>query len=373
MKHYNIWLSPPSLTGTEEGFLRQALASGWIAPAGPQLTAWEDTLSRHLGGYPTVALQSGTAALHLALKVLGLQKGQEVICPSLTFAGGVSPICYLGGKPVFVDCESSGYHLSYPYLKKALEHRGKKVHSVIVAHLFGRSADIAPIAELCKEYDVYLIEDAAEALGVHYQGQPAGTFGDMGFYSFNGNKIITASGGGALFAQDETLIRQATAYAHHCKSQEHPFEHFDVGYNYRFSNILSALGLAQWQNLHERIEKRRWNYFTYQKYLASHPKIQFLAEAEGSFSTYWLTTIEISDVPAKYQAVRQRLEAEKIESRPVWRPLHRQKPFDDCLFFGEGFGACVQRSEKGLCLPSGHDLTEEQIAFISRLVLQALD
>lgn len=370
MNHpYNIWLSPPSFSKAEEFKLIEALHSGWLAPSGPQLLEWEEVLANYLTVPKVLAVHSGTAALHLALKVLGLKPGQEVICPSLTFAGGVSPIIYLGGLPVFIDCESNDYHLSYQYLRESLIQRQGKVHSVIVAHLFGRSADIQPIADLCKEFGVCLIEDVAEAVGVRYNDRLVGTFGDIGFYSFNGNKIITSSCGGAVFSKNADWIEQASYYANHCKDKVHTFEHSDIGYYYRMSNILAGLALGQWENLEHRIEKRRWNHMLYRQHFAMNPKVKFIAEVPHTFSTHWLTTIELDNGFIAEQ-VRLHLEKNRIESRPVWRPLHLQKPFQKYQYFGAN--ACIERSDRGLCLPSGYDLTEEQINYISHLIKECL-
>jgi dTDP-4-amino-4,6-dideoxygalactose transaminase len=366
---YDIWLSPPSLTGNEKNKILEALLSGWIAPAGPQLTEWEHTLANYLSVPKALAVQSGTAALHLALKVLGLQPGQEVICPTLTFAGGVNPVIYLGGTPVFIDCDTEDYHLSYDYLNEALIQRKGNVHSVIVAHLFGRSADIQPIADLCRKHQVYLIEDAAEAVGVRYQNQLVGTVGDIGFYSFNGNKIITSSCGGAVFSNNPYWIEQASYYANHCKNNSNPFEHSDIGYYYRMSNILAGLALGQWATLEQRIMKRRWNFEQYVYHLEDQPRIRFLPEVSETFSTHWLTTIEL-DNPDNAEKVRLYLKKNRIESRPVWRPLHLQKPYKKYPYFGEN--QSFERSYRGLCLPSGFDLTQEQIAHISNLIKQIL-
>lgn len=371
MNHpYDIWLSPPSLTGAEETKILEVLHSGWIAPTGPQLMEWEYTLANYLSVPKVLAVHSGTSALHLALKVLGLQPKQDVICPTITFAGGVNPIIYLGGVPVFVDCDPEGHHLSYDYLNEALIQRKGNVHSVIVAHLFGRSADIQRIADLCKEHNVFLIEDAAEAVGVRYRNKLVGTMGDIGFYSFNGNKIITSSCGGAIFSKNPYWIEQAEYYANHCKSIENPFEHSDIGYYYRMSNILAGLALGQWASLDQRIEKRKWNYEQYVHHLGDQPAIRFLPEVSETFSTHWLTTIEFDNNNLAEQ-VRLYLQKHRVESRPVWRPLHLQKPYEKYHYIGED--NFYNRSYHGLCLPSGFDLTQEQIAYISQLIKDILN
>jgi pyridoxal phosphate-dependent aminotransferase EpsN len=377
MKPARIYLSPPHLGGDEAGLVREAIASNWIAPLGPQVDAFEREFAAAVGARHAVALSSGTAALHLALRLLALQPGEEVFCSTLTFCASANPIVYERGRPVFIDCERASWNMDPARLAEALADRAKKgrlPRAVILVHLYGQSADLEPIAALCERHGVALIEDAAEALGAEYQGKALGTRGRFGIYSFNGNKIITTSGGGMLVSPDEAMIRRARFLAAQARDPAPHYQHLEIGYNYRLSNVLAAIGRGQLRVLPERVAARRANFAFYRQALAGVPGIEFMPEAPWGRSTRWLTCVLID--PEKFgadrESVRRALEAENIEARPVWKPLHAQP-----VFAGSGvFGGAVAEDlfARGLCLPSGSNLTpddRERIAAVVRRCARA--
>ncbi|MFO7152845.1 MAG: aminotransferase class I/II-fold pyridoxal phosphate-dependent enzyme [Bacillota bacterium] len=366
-----IYLSPPHLTGLEAEFLQEALESGWIAPLGPQVEAFEREFAEVVGAKYALAVSSGTAALHLALIHAGVKPGDEVVVSTLTFAASAFPVLYLGARPVFIDSEPTSWNMDPGLLEEFLRRRvqvGRLPRAVVLVHLYGQSADIDPIRALCQEYGVPLIEDAAEALGSTYKGKSPGTFGLAGIFSFNGNKIITTSGGGMLVSDQEEVIAHARKLATQAREPVPWYEHREVGYNYRMSNLLAALGRAQLRTLEERVEKRQRIFQRYVEELADLPGISFQPEAPWGRHTRWLTviTIEPELFGATVEEVRQALELENIEARPVWKPLHLQPVFRDC----EKIGGAVAESlfAKGLCLPSGSALTENDQARIIETV-----
>jgi len=366
-----IYLSPPHLSGLEARFLLEALESGWIAPLGPQVEAFEREFAEVVGAKYALAVSSGTAALHLALIHAGVKPGDEVVVSTLTFAASAFPVLYLGARPVFIDSEPTSWNMDPGLLEEFLRRRvqvGRLPRAVVLVHLYGQSADIDPIRALCQEYGVPLIEDAAEALGSTYKGKSPGTFGLAGIFSFNGNKIITTSGGGMLVSDQEEVIAHARKLATQAREPVPWYEHREVGYNYRMSNLLAALGRAQLRTLEERVEKRQRIFQRYVEELADLPGISFQPEAPWGRHTRWLTviTIEPELFGATVEEVRQALELENIEARPVWKPLHLQPVFRDC----EKIGGAVAESlfAKGLCLPSGSALTENDQARIIETV-----
>jgi len=366
-----IYLSPPHLSGLEARFLLEALESGWIAPLGPQVEAFEREFADVVGAKYALAVSSGTAALHLALIHAGVKPGDEVVVSTLTFAASAFPVLYLGARPVFIDSEPTSWNMDPGLLEEFLRRRvqvGRLPRAVVLVHLYGQSADIDPIRALCQEYGVPLIEDAAEALGSTYKGKSPGTFGLAGIFSFNGNKIITTSGGGMLVSDQEEVIAHARKLATQAREPVPWYEHREVGYNYRMSNLLAALGRAQLRTLEERVEKRQRIFQRYVEELADLPGISFQPEAPWGRHTRWLTviTIEPELFGATVEEVRQALELENIEARPVWKPLHLQPVFRDC----EKIGGAVAESlfAKGLCLPSGSALTENDQARIIETV-----
>jgi dTDP-4-amino-4,6-dideoxygalactose transaminase len=364
-----ILLSPPHL-GTEElKFVQEAFASNWIAPVGPNIDAFEQEFAAAIGnGCAAAAVSSGTAAIHLALDLLGVTVGDEVFCSTLTFIASANPIVYCGAKPVFLDSDRTSWNLDPNVLEEALTKRdrfGQLPKAVIVVHLYGQSADMAAILGLCDRYEIPVIEDAAESLGATYQGQATGTLGRMGIYSFNGNKIITTSGGGMLVSQDTNLINRAKFLATQARDAAIHYQHSQIGYNYRMSNILAGVGRGQLRHLADRVAARRRNFAYYQQALQDLPGVTLMPEATFGRSNRWLTCLTID--PTQFGCDRTRVQATlaaaQIESRPVWKPLHLQPVFSDCDCFGGE--VAVALFEQGLCLPSGSSLT---IADLDRIV-----
>jgi dTDP-4-amino-4,6-dideoxygalactose transaminase len=366
-----IFLSPPHMSGLEETLVADAFASNWIAPQGPHVDAFEKELAEYVGAGHAVALSSGTAALHLALQLAGVGRGDEVFVSTFTFAASANPICYLGARPVFVDCERYSWGMDPMLLADALAERartGRLPKAVVVVHLYGQSAHLAPILHVCRHYGVPVIEDAAEALGSTYHGRAPGTFGTAGIYSFNGNKIITASGGGMLVTEDEALAQHARKLATQARDPAPHYEHSEIGHNYRMSNILAAIGRGQLAVLDKRVAARRSNFNYYVGALGDLPGVGFMPEASWGTHTRWLSCITID--PARFgctpEVLRVALEAEDIEARPVWKPLHLQPVFSGCERIGGGVSEELFRD--GLCLPSGSNLTSEDLHRVTSVV-----
>lgn len=359
-----ILLSPPHLGHLELEFVQTAFNNNWIAPAGPQIKLFEQEFCKVVGASHGAALSSGTAALHLALILAGVQAGDEVFCSTLTFIATANPILYVGAKPVFIDSDYSSWNMDPNLLAEALKQRariGKLPKAVILVHLYGQSADIDPILATCNYYGIPLIEDAAESLGATYKGRSTGTFGQMGIYSFNGNKIITTSGGGMLISEDANLVDQARFLATQARDPAPHYQHSSLGYNYRLSNVLAGIGRGQLQVLDQRVAARRFNYDRYQQSLGHLPGINFMPALRCGQGTRWLTslTINADECGVTRNEVRETLLAHHIESRPVWKPLHLQPIFSGCECFG---GAVAEKLfQEGLCLPSGSNMTEADI------------
>lgn len=358
-----VYLSPPHLSGLEAPFLQEALESGWIAPLGPQVDAFEQEFAEAVGAKHALAVSSGTAAIHLALLAAGVGPGDEVVVSTLTFAASAFPLRYLGAKPIFIDSEPLSWNMDPVLLEEFLAWRarmGRLPKAVVLVHLYGQSADIDPIRGICEECGVTLIEDAAEALGSTYKGKSPGTFGFAGIFSFNGNKIITTSGGGMLVSDDESLIAHARKLSTQAREPLPHYEHREVGYNYRMSNLLAAVGRAQLRTLEERVEIRRRIFERYWENLADLPGLSFMPEAPWGRHTRWLSVITIDPkmFGADREAVRLALEAKNIESRPVWKPMHLQPVFQHYEVVGGQ--VAEELFEKGLCLPSGSNLSEEE-------------
>ncbi len=359
-----ILLSTPHMGDRELEFVKEAFDTNWIAPVGPHVDAFEQEFCQAIGASHGAALSSGTAAIHLALQLVGVEPGDEVFCPTLTFIASASPITYLGAKPVFIDSDRISWNMNPELLWGALQRRaraGKLPKAIVVVNLYGQSADIDPILEACNHYGIPLIEDAAESLGATYKGRASGTFGYMGIYSFNGNKIITTSGGGMLISQDESAIAQARFLATQARDSAPYYQHSSIGYNYRLSNVLAGIGRGQLQVLNERVAARRRNFQIYQQSLGKLPGIKFMPEPSFGRATHWLTclTIDADAFGADREQVRLSLAKQHIESRPVWKPLHLQPVFADC----ECIGGAVSEDlfSRGLCLPSGSNLTDEDL------------
>lgn len=361
-----IWLSSPHMGGTEQAFVKEAFDTNWIAPLGPHVNGFEKDLQDFTGATHAAALSSGTAALHLALILLGVKAGDEVICQSFTFSASANPIVYQGATPIFIDSERDTWNMCPVWLEKAIKDRiekGKKPVAIIAVDLYGMPAQMERIAAIAESYDIPLIEDAAEALGSHIRGKKCSTFGKLNILSFNGNKIITTSGGGALLSDDEALINKARFLATQARDPAPHYQHSHIGYNYRMSNIVAGIGRGQMEVLPERIKARRENFRRYSKLFgeinAKGYAVELLSEPEGYFSNRWLTTITIDPEKNKglsREDLRLAFEVENIESRPLWKPMHLQPVFAETPFYGDGVSEKL--FEQGLCLPSGSNLED---------------
>ncbi|HEY0673485.1 MAG TPA: aminotransferase class I/II-fold pyridoxal phosphate-dependent enzyme [Longimicrobiales bacterium] len=359
-----IYLSPPHLSGLEKEFVLDALDSNWVAPVGPHIDAFEREFADAIGGAHAVAVSSGTAALHLALRLAGVTAGDEVLVSTLTFVASASPVVFLGARPAFIDSEPLSWNIDPELLEHALYQRALRNRlpkAVVVVHLFGQCADMQSIVASCNRYRVPLIEDAAEALGATFWGRSAGTFGVLGAFSFNGNKTITTSGGGMLVSADNALIARARFLATQARDPAPHYQHSELGYNYRMSNILAAIGRAQLRTLPERIAARRRNTRIYRENLEDLPGLEFQTETPWGRHARWLTCITVD--PAQSGVHRDdllyALEAENIEARPVWKPLHMQPLFAGCEVIGGE--VAEELFERGLCLPSGSNLRDADL------------
>jgi dTDP-4-amino-4,6-dideoxygalactose transaminase len=359
-----LYLSPPHMSGAEQEFLAEAFASNWIAPLGPHVDAFEREFCAAVGCDHAAALSSGTAALHLGLLLSGVESGDEVLVSTFTFSASVNPIIYVGARPVFVDAERRSWNLDPALVAEVIESRarsGRPPKAVVVVHLYGQAADLAPILEVCDRHGVAVVEDAAESLGATYRGRSPGTFGRVGAFSFNGNKIITTSGGGMLVSSDGELVAHARKLATQARDPGAHYQHTEVGYNYRLSNVLAAIGRGQLPVLEDRVTARRRNFDQYVRALGELPGIEFMPEAPWGRHTRWLTTLTIDPVAfgADREQVRQALEADQIEARPLWKPMHLQPVFGRHEVVG---GAVAEGLfERGLCLPSGSAMSEHDL------------
>ena len=368
-----LYLSPPHMGGDELALVREAFASNWIAPLGPHVDAFENEFCERLGVRHAAALSSGTAALHLAARIAGVGPGDEVLCSTLTFVASVNPIVYQGAAPVFIDSDPGTWNMDPALLSEELDRcarRGRLPKAVILVHLYGQCADVQPIREACHRHGTVLIEDAAEALGATYRGASPGTFGRMGIFSFNGNKIITTSGGGMLVSNDPQVVREARYLSTQARDPAAHYEHSRVGYNYRLSNVLAAIGRGQLRALSDRVSRRRRVFEFYRKALEGVPGIEFMPEASYGLSSRWLTVLQIDsgEFGASPEKIRLALEEQDIESRPVWKPMHLQPVFRSARRVG---GAVAERIfEHGLCLPSGSQMTEEDLGRVVETLVQ---
>ncbi len=354
-----VYLSPPHLGEEEARLVADAFASNWIAPLGPHVDAFEAEFAALVGSPHAVALSSGTAALHLALLHLGVGAGDSVIVSTLTFAASANPVCYLGAEPVFVDSELGSWNMDPGLLEEALAdaaRRGRLPKAVVLVHLYGQAANLDAIGAACARHGVPLVEDAAEALGATYRGRAPGTFGVAGIFSFNGNKIVTTSGGGMLVTEDAALAAHVRKLATQARDPAPHYQHSEIGYNYRLSNVLAAIGRGQIRLLGDRVASRRRIFDGYRRDLGGLPGIGFMPEADWGRATRWLTvmTVDSAAFGADREAIRLALEAENIEARPVWKPMHLQPVFKDARVWG---GPVAERIfQVGLCLPSGSSL-----------------
>lgn len=355
-----IYLSPPDVSEEDRRLLLEALDSGWVAPLGPAVDAFEADLARATGRSHACALSSGTAALHLALVMLGVGPGDRVVTSSLTFAATANAVKYVGAEPVFIDSDLISWNMDPDLLSEELEESarlGKLPKAVIVVDIYGQCADYERIEAICQQYEVPLVEDAAEALGATYQGRPAGSFGDMAALSFNGNKIITTSGGGALVSSDERWTQRATFLATQARDPAPHYEHTTVGFNYRMSNLLAALGRGQLSDLDRRVRVRRQHNQGYREVLEPLPGFAFMPEAPGCVSTFWLTAVTVNATEAGITCtqIRERLAELDIEARPTWKPMHLQPLYRGCAMRGGGVSESL--FVDGICLPSGSNLS----------------
>jgi dTDP-4-amino-4,6-dideoxygalactose transaminase len=359
-----IWLSSPHMGGAEVKYVQEAFETNWISPVGPHITAFETALATYNDIPHCAALSSGTAAIHLALIILGVEHGDEVICSTFTFSGSCNPIAYQGAIPVFVDSERLTWNMDPVLLEEAIVDRqkktGRKPKAIIAVHLYGMPAQIEAIMDVARRHEIPVIEDAAEALGSTYRGKKLGTFGDLGIYSFNGNKIITTSGGGALVARNEGWIQHAKFLSTQARDPAPHYEHSHIGFNYRLSNVCAGIGRGQMEILQTRVEQKREIYNVYKKTLENFPGIGFLPEPDGAFSNRWLTTVVLDEKITGFSpdSLRLALDAENAESRPLWKPMHMQPVFKDCPSYSNGVSEELFRT--GLCLPSGTNTTQDQ-------------
>lgn len=348
------------MSGREQAYIAEAFTTNWIAPLGPHVDAFEREFCQVVGASHALAVSSGTAALHLALLLASVGPGDEVLVSTLTFSASVNPILYLGGYPTFIDSERDSWNMDPALLAQVVKARvanDRLPKAVVLVHLYGQSANLEPIVEICRTYGIPLIEDAAEALGASYKQRAPGIFGKAGIFSFNGNKVITTSGGGMLVSEDEALIAHARKLATQARDPAPHYQHSEIGYNYRMSNILAGVGRAQLEVLLQRVAARRRNFAFYQEALGDLPGITFMPEAPWGCHSRWLTVILID--PTQFgpdrETVRLALEAENIEARPVWKPMHRQPIFSGYECVGGAVAASLFRD--GLCLPSGSNLS----------------
>jgi dTDP-4-amino-4,6-dideoxygalactose transaminase len=368
MNKSKIWLSSPHIGSNELKYVNEAFSTNWIAPLGPHVNAFEVGLQVQTNSNFAAALSSGTSAIHLALILLGVKSGDDVFCQSITFSASANPIAYQGANPVFIDSEADTWNMDPQLLKKALleaKAKGNLPKAIILVHLYGMPAKINEILSIAEEYGVPVIEDAAEALGSNILNKPCGSFGEFGVLSFNGNKIITTSGGGALLSNNEEMIEKARFLATQARDVAPHYQHSNIGYNYRMSNVLAGIGRGQLEVLNDRVEARRSNYNRYVSYFSRLNEkgfnIKFQEEPDGYYSNRWLTCILVDpklNNGLTREIIRLALDAENIESRPLWKPMHQQPVFANCKSYINGISDKL--FEDGLCLPSGSNLTEEE-------------
>ncbi|RNC88704.1 MAG: aminotransferase class I/II-fold pyridoxal phosphate-dependent enzyme [Allomuricauda sp.] len=374
MTKTRIWLSSPHMGETEQHYVQEAFDTNWVAPLGPNVTQFETALEQYVDADVHVAaLSSGTGAIHLALQILGVTTNDDVICQSLTFSASANPIKYLGANPVFVDSESETWNISPQLLEMAIKDgiaKGKKPKAIVAVHLYVMPYKVDEVLEISNKYDIPVVEDAAEALGSTYHNRKCGQFGDIGIFSFNGNKIITTSGGGALVAKDHETKQKAIFLATQARDNAPHYQHSAIGYNYRMSNILAGIGRGQMEVLDERVAARRANFEFYKQRLGNHESVTFLQEPKGYYSNRWLTCM-LTDSFETREKIRLALAEDDIESRPLWKPMHMQPIFKTCSQFVDGTSKNL--FDKGLCLPSGSNLLEEDLERTVSIITKTLD
>ena len=383
--HDRLYLSPPHLGRHELNYVHKAIEDNWVAPAGPNIAGFESDICQATGAGHAVALVSGTAAIHLGLILLGVGPGDEVLCPAFTFVATANPILYLGATPVFIDSEPETWNLCPARLREAIEDRiakGKKPKALILVHLYGTPAKLSSIMAIAAEFSIPILEDAAEALGSRYQGRALGTFGEVGIFSFNGNKILTTSGGGALITNNATLAQRTRFLATQAKDEAPHYQHSEVGYNYRLSNLLAGIGRGQMELLDDRVKRRREIYDWYREHLgplATGLSVALTPELPGACANRWLTAILLNDsapedgaapLATTPETLRRHLETHNIESRPLWKPLHLQPLFAQAPMYGGE--VCEDLFAHGLCLPSGTAMTEADLRRVAEALAEVL-
>lgn len=372
-----ILLSPPNMAGTEINYIKEAFETNWIAPVGPHINAFEEEFSSYLKIQDTAMTNSGTAAIHLALQLLNIQEGDIVLCQSFTFVATVNPVLYQKATPVFIDSEEDTWNMSPLALEDALvelKKQNKLPKAIIVVHLYGQSAKMDEIMKLANDYNIPVIEDAAEALGSEYKGRKLGTIGQYGIFSFNGNKIITTSGGGALVSNDSESIKKARYLGSQAKMPKPYYYHKDIGYNYQISNLLAGVGRGQLKVLEKRVLEKQSIYHKYEKHLDNHPDVTLMPEFAETKSNRWLTTLLVEGVEPL--SIVKKLEESNIEARLLWKPLHTQPLFKNAPFYKHRLtndnSVAEMLFNKGLCLPSGTDMSDEEMEYVVKKLIHAL-
>ena len=363
-----IFLSPPHMGGNELEYIKKVFESNYIAPLGEYVNKFEESIKSYTKAPHALAVTSGTAAIHLALRVLNIGQDDDVLASTFTFIGSINAILYQGANPVFIDSDLTSWNLSATLLEEYLQKATKKPKALILTHLYGQSANVEKIASICKLHEIYLIEDAAESLGATFHEKHTGTFGDFGIYSFNGNKILTTSGGGMLVSSNQEWIEKAKFYSTQAKEPFIHYEHLEYGYNYRMSNVLAAIGVGQMEVIQERITKKREIFEWYKELLSDIDEITFMPELENSQGNRWLTTITFDQTD--YNKIMSHLESNNIESRPLWKPMHVQPLFEGVKSFTDG--TSQKLFESGLCLPSGTKLEFEDIKYITQTIKKGI-
>lgn len=369
MNNKRIFLSAPHMSGNELKYIEKVFESNYIAPLGEYVNKFEDSIKQYTNIPNALAVTNGTAALHLALRILGIGQNDDVLASTFTFIGSVNAIIYQGANCVFIDSDKESWNISPKLLNKYLVECEKKPKALILTHLYGMSADIEKIDEICKLHGVYLIEDAAESLGATFNGKHTGTFGEFGVYSFNGNKILTTSGGGILVSSNPEYIKKAMFYSTQAKENHIYYEHEEYGYNYRMSNILAAVGVAQMEVIEDRVLKKREIFEWYKEFLEECDEVEFMPELENSRGNRWLTAMTFKTTD--YNKIMKALEDINVESRPLWKPMHMQPLFKDAKRYVDG--TSEELFKKGLCLASSTIMTKGDVEMICNVIKDSLD
>ena len=363
-----LFLSAPHMSGNELEYIKKVFESNYIAPLGEYVNKFEESIKDYTKTQNALAVTSGTAAIHLALRVLGIGKGDDVLASTFTFIGSVNAIIYQGANPIFIDSDKESWNLSAKLLNKYLCECNKKPKALVITHLYGQCADIEKIADICRLHGIYLIEDAAESLGATFNGNHTGTFGDFGIYSFNGNKILTTSGGGMLISSNKDWIEKAKFYSTQAKEPFIHYEHLEYGYNYRMSNVLAAIGVGQMEVIEDRVAKKREIFEWYKEFLSDCEEITFMPELENSRGNRWLTAMLFNKT--NFNKIMKVLDDVNVESRPLWKPMHMQKLFENSKAIVDG--TSEELFEKGLCVASSTTMTKDDVKMICEVIKKQL-